>query len=1060
MKCARHRLPFALMVLILWAPLVWSCVPHERPLVLEKQERAGANCPAGGIKRLSGMDDNGNGELDKEEVERTRYCCDAYNFTAPVSTTSGKLRGLQSRRARIFRGIPFAAPPTGDLRWQAPVDPQPWSGILTAAASKDVCAQAGMDATWHATGQNIGSEDCLYLDVYRPNSKAANLPVYVYFHGGANRFGGGTTYDGTYLANDQNMIVVIAQYRLGPLGWFRHPALRTGDPLSDSGNFGTLDNIKALEWVRDNIAGFGGNPAQVTVGGQSAGAANVAKLLVSPQAAGLFQGAVLQSLGGEIITPAQGDALAEGVLAKLGYDPAQHGDAAQFLRGKSAQELIAAHGTTYAGFADGTVLPGRVIDLIHAGTYNAVPVLIGSTAREWQNFMPLYAPYPPPAGYNRPLWANVYDLFDPAFKPDDTWTFDQIFPTPAEVDLYAAIGKYRSLGWKYKAVDELASLLQQRQDGVWAFLFKWGGPESASPEFAHIFGPAHGMDIPLFFGWDTDLFDYALSKANRQGYNALQEAMMQYLGSFVRSGDPGAVGDAQWAEWSNAAGDQSPKCMLLDADLTHARIGMDTQKISMEALQAEAAATVAGWPAADSALVTGSLAAYPVEYIFNDRGYELMLSSLKFTPLTGARAFSGVHAQAGYRIEVPGNWQAGDDLVMYAHGFVDASVPRLAVTTPGRLRNYLIGSGFAWAASSYTANGYDIASGVQSTKALLDYFKQTHGEPGRVFLVGHSMGGHVTARTITDPNFKADYDGALPMCGVVGGGVELFSYFLDWGLLANYYAELDYEVPFTSERLTAFRTALFGAAGDGHGALGYLPPLGAFGAAGVMAALNPDDEALKTASMYRSGGRRPLYDTAFSRWATFAINSQSLKWLTDPTAASGTNMVGNGSTVYQLDDDPEPSAAEIALNSGIRRVSDPVYGFEELMLGVTGQIDIPVLTLHTIGDLFVPFSMEQIWARRIADAGNDDLFRARAIRSGNHCAFTLQEEVEAFMELVAWVGDGPVPEGDAILDPATVAADDFGCRFTRAVNPLYGDDPTRYRDDPDYAAVCAATEAQ
>jgi para-nitrobenzyl esterase len=1053
-------------------PLVWGCSNHHnsdgdgdlepvaQPLVLEKQERAGANCLAGGIQRLSGMDDDGDGELDKAEVENTEYLCDPYGFTAEIPTTAGNVRGLQSQRARIFRGIPFAAPPVNDLRWQAPADPQSWNGTLDATHSRDVCSQVGMRATWHSTGQSLGSEDCLYLDVYRPNSDEADLPVYVFFHGGANRFGGGTTYDGTYLANDQNIIVVIAQYRLGPLGWFRHSSLRTGDAFSDSGNFGTLDNIKALAWVQDNIAGFGGDPSQVTVGGQSAGASNVAKLLISPLAEGLFQQAVLQSVGGEIITTADGDALGDGALTKLGYDPALHGDAAGFLRGKTAQELIAAHGTTYAGFADGTVLPGRVIDLIHAGSYNAVPVLIGSTAREWQNFMPLYAPYPPPVGYNRPLWANVYDLFDPAFKPDDTWTFEQIFPTQAEVDLYAAIGKYRSLGWKYKAVDELASLLQQRQDGVWAFLFKWGGAESASPEFAHIFGPAHGMDIPLFFGWDTDLFDYALSKANRRGYNALQEAMMQYLGSFVRSGDPGSVGDAQWAEWSNAAGAQSPKCMLLDADLTDARIGMDTQKLSMETLQAEAAATVAGWPAADAALVTGSLAAYPVEFVFNDRGYELMLSGLKFTPLTGARAYSGAHAQAGYRIEIPGTWQAGDDLVMYAHGFVDAAQPRLSVTAPGRLRNYLIGNGFAWAASSYTANGYNIASGVQSTKALLDYFKQTHGEPGRVFLVGHSMGGHVTARTITDPNFKADYDGALPMCGVVGGGVELFSYFLDWGLLANYYAELDYEVPFTSGQLAAFQAALFGAAGDGHGALGYLPPLGSFGAAGVMAALNPEDEALKTASMYRSGGRRPLYDTAFSRWATFAIRNQSLSWLADPTAATGTNMVGNGSTVYQLDDDLEPSEAEIALNSGIRRVSDPTYDFEALMLGVSGEIDIPVLTLHTLGDLFVPFSMEQIWAGRIAEAGNADLFRARAIRSGNHCSFTVQEEVEAFMELVAWVGNGPVPAGDAILDPATVAADDFGCRFTRAVNPLYGDDPTRYRDDPDYAAVCTAAEPQ
>jgi para-nitrobenzyl esterase len=260
------------MVGLLCASLMWSCIPVEKPLVVEKQERAGVNCPAGGIKRLSGMDDNDNGELDKEEVDKIKYCCDAYTYTAPIRTKAGKVRGLQSKRARIFRGIPFAAPPVGDLRWRAPQEPPPWSGILNTTKSKDVCTQGAMTATWHSTGEIIGSEDCLYLDVYRPNSKAADLPVYVFFHGGSNRFGGGTAYDGTYLANDQNMIVVIAQYRLGPLGWFRHPSLRSGDAQSDSGNFGTLDNIKALAWVQQNIAAFGGDPARVTVGGQSAGA--------------------------------------------------------------------------------------------------------------------------------------------------------------------------------------------------------------------------------------------------------------------------------------------------------------------------------------------------------------------------------------------------------------------------------------------------------------------------------------------------------------------------------------------------------------------------------------------------------------------------------------------------------------------------------------------------------------------------------------------------------------------------------------------------------------------
>lgn len=980
-----------------------------------------------------------------------------------AETQFGRIMGTSNERALMFLGVPFAAPPVGELRWKAPEDPKPWRGVLQAKKSRDVCIQAEMTNTWHATGDYIGSEDCLYLDIYRPKNYRQDLPVYVYFHGGANRFGGAASYDGSYLAQDQNVIVVIAQYRLGPLGWLSHPALRTGDPADaedDSGNFGTLDNIKALQWVQNNIANFGGDPANVTIGGQSAGASNVAKLLISPLAGGLFKGAVLQSLGGSIITPAAGEALASAMLSKLsGYDQIDPADSAAveaFLRGKTAEELIAAHGTTYAGFSDGTVLPGSYVEVIYNDDHNAVPVLLGSTEYEWKNFMPLYAPYPSPIGYGKPLWSKVYDLFDPDFDPDREWTFDEIFASPDEIALYEAIGKYRSLGWKFKAVDELATLLQTRQDDVYAFFFKWGGTESASPEFAHVFGAAHAMDIPFFFGYDHDLFGYALTPENRPGFQDLQDIMMAYLGNFIRTGDPGTVAGATWSQWSNDLSEDAPKCMVFDADFTSAQFGMDSATVTPEGLRAAAEEEVADFAEGDAALVLAMLASYQREYFLNDEGYDILLTALRFDPLPGAQAYYGVNKDAGYQIEIPEGWQDGRrDLVMYAHGY-RGEVPELTVTQPGRLRHYLTSQGFAWAASSYTANGYNIVSGVQSTDDLLAYFKEQFGEPDNVYIVGHSMGGHITARTITDPKYKDNYVGALPMCGVVGGGVDLFSYFLDWGLLANYYARLNFPVPMSDSLLADFQTAIFGPGNDGDGVLGYLPPQGYFGALGIMADLEPAGEALKTATMYRSGGKRPLYDTAFSRWATFAIQGQSLSWLADPTSGLGINVVGNASRDYHLDDDfAAISEPEDLLNKGIQRVNDPIYDFEAEMYPVSGHIDIPVLTLHTIGDLFVPFSMEQLWAQRIADAGNSDRFSARAIRSGSHCAFTVEEEVQAFAELVAWVDYGIKPIGDKILEPDVVAADDFGCQFTKIVNPAYGDDPTRYLDDPDFAAVCS-----
>ncbi len=974
-----------------------------------------------------------------------------------VETELGTVKGVTTETAVAFRGLPFAQPPVGELRWKAPLAVEPWEGVLDATESQSVCVQAEMTDTWHQTGEIIGSEDCLYLDVYRPKKRQKDLPVYVYFHGGANRFGGAAAYDPSNLVKDQNIIVVIAQYRLGSLGWLRHPSLRTGNVEDDSGNFGTLDNIKALEWVQQNISGFGGNPANVTIGGQSAGASNVAKLLISPLAAGQFKGAVLQSLGGSMIAPAAGDALAEAMLANLaGYDQIDPTDMAAveaFLRGQTAADLILAHGTTYSGFIDGEVLPESYVEAIFNNNYNSVPVLIGSTEYEFKDFLPLYGP-----AFGHPDWANVYDLFEPDFDPDVVWTFDDIFPTQADIDLYEAMGKYQSQGWKYKAVDELATLLQNRQDSVYAYLFQWGGPESASEEFAHIFGAAHAMEIPFFFGEDEDLFGYALNRENRPGFRSLQRVMMSFLGNFIRTGSPGTVKEVEWLEWSNDASPEAPACMLLNADMKKAQIGMDTNKLTTEGIRAAALAEVDGWPAADAGLVLTMLntgAAAPAEYYLNDEGYELLSSKLAFDPLPGAQAYSGVLDGAGYKMEVPDSWTPGtSDLVMYAHGYRGEST-ELTVTPPGRLRNYLNSQGFAWAASSYAANGYNIVSGVQSTADLLDYFKSQFGEPRHVYLVGHSMGGHVTARTVTDPDYADDYSAALPMCGVVGGGVDLFSYFLDWGLLANYYTGLDYQVPFTAEDLADFQAAVVGTESDGNGVLGYIPPLGYFAATGVMPVLNEDGEAFKNATMYRSGGKRPLYDTAFARWATFNIVGQSLQWLLDPTAGLGTNLVGNSSYAYQLDEDYDTvSQEEAALNDLIVRVADPVHDFEESMYAVTGDIDIPILTLHTIGDLFVPFSMEQLWAQRIADAGNADLFRARAIRSGDHCAFTIEEEVTAFAELVAWVENGITPPGDDILDPEVVAADDFGCQFTKVPNPAYYDDPTRSLDDPDFEAVC------
>jgi para-nitrobenzyl esterase len=206
-------------------------------------------------------------------------------------------------------GVPFAAAPVGDLRWRAPHPPSPWQGTRETLRFGPGCPQfatsiGGDDSA--PDGHLTGNEDCLYLNIWAPHLSAAQvpkgsdrLPVMFWIHGGGNSIGRAAMYDGGHLASAENVIVVTTQYRLGPLGWFRHKSLRGGaaDATEASGDFGTLDLERGLEWVRDNISAFGGDPGNVTIFGESAGGQNVYSLLVSPKAKGLFHHAIVESGG-------------------------------------------------------------------------------------------------------------------------------------------------------------------------------------------------------------------------------------------------------------------------------------------------------------------------------------------------------------------------------------------------------------------------------------------------------------------------------------------------------------------------------------------------------------------------------------------------------------------------------------------------------------------------------------------------------------------------------------------------------------------------------------------
>lgn len=495
---------------------------------------------------------------------------------ATVDTLYGPVQGFEYQGTWTWKAIPYARPPVGDLRWKAPQDPEPWTEPRRETSFCSSCPQYAVAELTGSAASVVGSEDCLYLNVWRPQSKEQDLPVYFWIHGGGNSLGTASTdaYDGTGIARESNLVVVTMNYRIGPLGWFTHPTLRSGGPGSEldaSGNYGTLDLVKALEWVHDNIAAFGGDPDNVTIAGESAGAINVFSLLISPPASGLFHRAIAQS-GMPVATPvADGDASAREVLANLLVDDGTASDAgaadallgqmsdteiADYLRSKTPGQLLAGYESTVFGmislpfiFEDGTVIPQSGFDTLDTGEYpNKVPVILGSNKEETKLFL----------------------FMDPAFQGRDA-LFQKV--ASATSDLWKAIG-----------VDELARRLRAQPDqpGVYVYQFLWGSRgdigQSVIPDpWGFKLGACHYMDVPFFFGSDIfiPILDSAVfTQANRPGREALSRAMMAYAARFARTGDPNlAGGDLPWWQpWTNAPGE--PKCMLLDADLQAARLTM------------------------------------------------------------------------------------------------------------------------------------------------------------------------------------------------------------------------------------------------------------------------------------------------------------------------------------------------------------------------------------------------------------------------------------------------------------------------------------------------------
>ena len=534
--------------------------------------------------------------------------------TSPLqrATVYGSILGTDDAATNgtySWKGVPFAKPPVGELRWKAPVDPTPWTTVKTTQKLGNACVQTGRlygpgqnnqyDATIGTSiGKTTGSEDCLYLNIWAPSTAKATdkLPVIVFVYGGSNITGytGDPVYDGAALAKAANAVVVTVNYRLGIMGFLASPQLKAGlDANDDSGNYAILDLIKGMKFVNANIAAFGGDPANVTLMGQSAGAVNIYALMVSPLVANakpaLFQRLVPLSGGVATATtkPNQVNALLSALLVADGtvaddaaaatYIARQsNADLAAYLRSKSADTLLqtvlkklAPLGLSASNpLNDGTVVPVDPIAAINAGQFLKVPVMAGYTRDETKLFPQNLATSPAFGGISGRLlddptvFAMAYS-YDPNAAPAtslEQWIPGQYLPVTTPVTGFNARTDLYNQYFFIALRKQIFPVLQAQNVPLWWYQFNWD--KSPAP-FNDIFGAAHTFDLPFVFGnFGPSLYSkFANSKANEPGRLELSDAMMKSLAAFARSGDPNNA--ALGVNWP-----QYPAMLNFDASLS------------------------------------------------------------------------------------------------------------------------------------------------------------------------------------------------------------------------------------------------------------------------------------------------------------------------------------------------------------------------------------------------------------------------------------------------------------------------------------------------------------
>lgn len=458
---------------------------------------------------------------------------------APViDAPAGRLRGESVEGMSVFRGVPYALAPVGWRRWRAPEMMPRWRGVRDATDFGPACYQPiARGASIYAGGEPELSEDCLFLNIWAPTD-ARNAPVFVWIHGGSLATGAGSElmYDGARLA-EQGIIVVTINYRLGALGYLAHPGLSAETREGVSGNYGLLDQVEALRWVQRNIAAFGGDPGQVTIAGESAGALSVMYLMATPAARGLFHRAIAQSA--YMVTAPDlrdtafenypsAEAIGVWLAGRLGVADVEA------LRGMSASAII--NGTSGSGYfpfptIDGRILTRQLVDTFNRGEQAPVPILAGFNEGEIRSLRFLLPPPPADAAaYTNEIRTRYGELAD---------AFLARYPAENIPESMLATTRDAMYGWTAERL-----VVKQTALGAPSFLYYFDHAYPAADEAdLHAF---HAAELPFVFGRISQTPPRWPAIPQTPQEQQLSDAMASYWATFARDGTPVAPGQAEW----------------------------------------------------------------------------------------------------------------------------------------------------------------------------------------------------------------------------------------------------------------------------------------------------------------------------------------------------------------------------------------------------------------------------------------------------------------------------------------------------------------------------------